>query len=197
MAKADSTIQSFPAHIDRDHFASWFSGFVDGEGSFLLWLMGPKNAVRKTPVASLAIALRIDDRDILHLINSFFRCGRVLEYEIRNALQTRNACRQARWTSVKAADNFCVMLPHFEKFPLLAKKARDFAIWKEGVVLIHSVVSRGRRGYGPRRGCARSWTDDEISHFVALRETLHAQRKFNAPPSPPPPPPEDNYPLFR
>lgn len=68
-------IPAFPSDIDHDAFGHYLSGFTDGEGSFVL-------AFRETgglsyPLAYFGICLRVDDRAILELAQSYWQCGRL------------------------------------------------------------------------------------------------------------------------
>jgi len=69
--------KTFPTHIDRLHFSSWLSGFVDGEGHFELRRRGRsrRDGIR-TPAAGFRIEVREDDRKILEIVHSFFGCGK-------------------------------------------------------------------------------------------------------------------------
>ncbi len=70
-------IPPFPPELNREHFASWLSGFTDGEGSFNVEL-GKQFNGRFMPSARLTISQRADDVAILRLIHSFSLCRRNL-----------------------------------------------------------------------------------------------------------------------
>lgn len=193
MAKPHST--EFPSNIDRDRFGDWLSGFTDGEGCFILqWNhRRKKKRTRATPEASFVLALRQDDTPILQLIQSFFGRGRFyINVHRTSGLNTRP---QLRLVLNRSCDLVAVVIPHFERHPLRAKKARDFVLWKEGVLLIHQASARPKSG--PRRNgqAARRYTDAEYARFGELVNTLREQRRFEAPPVPIPQPSPD-APLF-
>jgi hypothetical protein len=191
MAKAQS-IAPFPADIDRDAFGHWLSGFVDGEGCFRLAFVEQVNKGRPTPDAVFSILLRADDLPILQLIQSYFGTCRI--YSTRYS-KNPNANPAFKLTTTNISDTSNAIVPHFERYPLRAKKARDFEIWKRGVAFISSIVTRPKTGGTWQRG-GRRWSDAELEHFTALCVALKAQREFKAPVIPLPLPTDDSMPLF-
>ncbi len=181
MAKAQS-IAPFPVQVDRDYFAAYLSGFSDGEACFQLPFTS-HTWCRSTPSANFTIALRRDDLAILEKIRSFWGCG-LIHFTFRKAKGGERPV--AAYTVNRIGQLAGILVPHFERFPLIAKKERDYQIWKEGVALI-----AGRNRHGKKR----RWSASELTHFLALRKALKAQREYDAPPVPPPPP-EEYVPLF-
>lgn len=180
MAKAQRTpIPPFPPDIDRDFFGAWLSGLTDGEGHFGLsveWTRG-----RESPHCCFGIGLRDDDFPALARIRSFFGCGGL--YHSTRCNKTEHA--QASCKVFSATDLAQVIVPHFDRFPLQAKKANDFRIWRKAVLLCFDVRRRRRRGLGRTPsggypGFRRKWTSAEVAEFVALKDALRAQRKYNA-----------------
>lgn len=175
---AGQSIPPFPPNLDRNHFAAWLSGFVDGEGCFRLGLCCVTPGRPKTPHATLEIRLRLDDFDVLRLIRSYFGCGNLYVKRASKPQWHPNCNYHVK----RIADLSGIIVPHFERYPLLAKKRLEFSIWKEGVALIQSVVSRGRRGSDcGRQGGRVNWADAELSRFVALHSALRSQREFLPP----------------
>ena len=195
MARTNSTdsIPPFPPDLDRQHFGHWLSGLTDGEGSFHLGTLTHRRKGRQTPAAAFTIGLRADDLPILRLIQSFFRCG-FIRYVSREDQRRRgkkvNDC--AYWRVTRTLDLIAVIIPHFEAFPLRAKKVRDFRVWKDGIYLMHQCSRAPRVRVGPTNG--QIWTPDRLRHFRSLADALKAGRQYQAPPidlpKPPPPPPE-------
>lgn len=170
------SIAPFPDHIDRNHFGSWLSGFTDGEGSFNLVWMTRKN---RLPIAHARfnIRLRLDDRPVLDTIASYFKVGVVRCF---NYPSTRlNANPSADYIVNKIRDLNAVVVPHFERYPLLAKKSRDFHIWKQGVHLLKEVSQKPKRSRGYRLGQACCWTEDNRQEFESLRIALKAARSYD------------------
>jgi hypothetical protein len=176
MATADF-IAPFPAHIDRSRFGDYLSGLTAGEGYFLLYLARNNTATFPIPWAQFGMSLRDDDRGILGLIQSYFGCGKITYHR-----RSGGANRQAQYRIHSVTFLAERLVPHFEAHPLIAKKANDFAIWKQGVLLINAVSKRPsiRRGR-PRAGSHSRWTTDERDHFTTLVQALKDQRIYQSP----------------
>ncbi len=153
-------ITPFPADIDRDYFGAWLSGFTDGEGCFRLYL----NGKTKTPAAKFAISLRRDELDTLLLIQSYLSCGAV---DLRDPHPPSKP--QAVFRIDKGVDLATILLPHFERFPLIAKKSGDFCHWKRAVELIYTVSCRPIK---------LRWTSEDRNTFYDIQAALHEQREY-------------------
>jgi hypothetical protein len=180
---------------DRRDFGNWLSGFVDGEGCFRLVSFG----IRKKPsliaagAAEFIINLRLDDMAVLEKIHAYFGCGQVRVNLNRRPSMRRNTKPQGRFVVSTVRDHARVIVPHFEQFPLQAKKARDFAIWKEAVALLERMRRKprvARRGHGGA-GAAPKWSQAEADEFNRLDAELKAVRVYDGPswndPNGPPP----------
>jgi hypothetical protein len=175
-----NSIAPFPSDIDRETFGPWLSGFTDGEGCFQIWTARVRRWSRGG--ASFTIALRADDGAILELIQSFLGCGKIHRKPGRTC-----TCRSGKLSVINPQHFFRVdslssltdvVAPHFERFPLLAKKRHDFAIWKQGVAILRRIATRKRCGRGMGRGTAPKWTLPEWNEFVELVAALKEVRRF-------------------
>ena len=126
-------------------FGYWLSGFVDGEGCFQsqLNLFGGK---RNRPAIQprFSISLRIDDGRVLDEIKSFLERTYELNCNINTTYGQGKYAPMAR-LRVSGWKNCYRLLPQFERFPLKAKKAFDYEIWKELILLAHGQKERSRR----------------------------------------------------
>lgn len=179
MAKAN-LIAPFPTDINREAFGHWLSGFTDGEGCFMLGIhnrnwQGYHGLV---PFANFIIGLRADDEAVLRLIQSYFQCG-ILDYRPRS---NNNGKPQfvLRVRNIPELSN--IVVPHFDRFPLYAKKKRDFLIWREAVMLFSEIMKRPYRRRTHGRGMSPKWTAEERSHFKRLHDSLREQRAYNSAP---------------
>jgi LAGLIDADG endonuclease len=114
-------------------FGHWLAGLADGEGCFIVYpVNGAQYATRFT------IRLRVDDWPMLEEIHRRTAIG-TLNRESRPRGTAWGDL--ARWTvETKAA---CVALVElFDTYPLRSKKARDYALWREAV-LLRATRSRG------------------------------------------------------
>jgi hypothetical protein len=109
---------------------AWFAGFTDGEGSFNINL---RNVARDARTPRFQINLRIDDAPVLEALRVAF--GGTICYEAARKNGAPNCC----W-SVVAKRDLARLIEYFDRFPLRAKKSRDYAIWRQAarVYLEHS-----------------------------------------------------------
>jgi hypothetical protein len=132
-------------------FGHWLAGFVDGEGSFEIQAKG-----RGGYFCRFVIGLRADDLPVLEEIQRVTGLGRI-DLDRSNA----RAHPAARWKVCRKAD-LAELVRYFERFPLRAKKRRDFELWREavaqwlpatngrshdwsGIALVASALRNGRR----------------------------------------------------
>jgi hypothetical protein len=151
----------FHDQMERDAFGHWLSGFVDGEGYFCLNSQKRAWRTRPTPNAIFGITVRVDDMPIMLKISRYFGCGK---FQFRKSQRPTDAAT-VEWKAISHADLANVVIPHFDSYPLRAKKAKDYAIWKKGVQILH------------RPGLLKArYTDDEYQRFMDLRALLLNQR---------------------
>lgn len=103
---------------------AWLAGFADGEGYFQLRKQN-NCGIRVEP--RFRIHLRCDDIAILHALQVAFG-GNVR----RGKNGDWNA--QAHWL-VSSKRELGGLIDYFDRFPLRAKKAREYAIWRDAVLL--------------------------------------------------------------
>lgn len=168
-------IAPFPADVDRTTFGHWLSGFTDGEGCFLLYSPKPGGSASAMR-ARFLISLRFDDLAILQTVRSYFGCG-ILSRKLQSPSHQRWR-PQARFYVDKTADLIDKVIPHFEHFPLRAKKVRDFAVWSQGVRLLHEIYPRRVRSRGFGRGTFPRWEPAERERFEALSLALKGAREY-------------------
>ena len=116
-------------------FGHWLSGFTDGEGCFSYH----KNSNGYVP--QFAIAIRDDDMAVLEAIKDTLGVG-IIDIHYR---RKEREYPLARYTVRSILDIYNVLLPQFDTFPLRAKKSRDYALWREMVMLRMAVPLRAKR----------------------------------------------------
>ena len=149
-------------HVDRidPSFGHWFAGFVDGEGCFDITAVG----LSQSYICRFVIGLRDDDLEILEEIRDATGLGKISFKK-----PTTVGARRQAWYSIHAKAECAQLAAIFDRFPLRAKKARDFAIWREAVAEWHSCTNRGPL---PGRK-SRDWT-----RMGELQANLRAARKY-------------------
>lgn len=110
----------------------WFSGFVDGEGSFLA-----DTHPRGTIIPIFQVSLRWDDRAVLEAAQATFG-GRIYRDERAEGCNGAPLCRYR----VADKESLQRIVAYFDRFPLLAKKARDYALWRQ---MVEAYIEHGGR----------------------------------------------------
>src|SRR5262249_39694132 len=79
------------------------------------------------------INLRSDDLGILKWLREYFDCG--VLYNVRRNQVTGNAKPAVVFSVQNLFDILRCVIPHFDSYPLRAKKLKDYITWKKMVVL--------------------------------------------------------------
>ena len=157
---------------DRIAFGNWISGFVDGEGHLGLCIKR-EHPNRIRPSAVFSIGLRADDVGILEEIMTFFGCGAIYPQRDRGKKNP-----SVTYKVYKPIELLNTIIPHFDEFPLRAKKANELELWKLGVRLIVTVSSRKVYSLGHKGGSMSKWSKTEIANFESLASTLSVIREY-------------------
>jgi len=117
---------------------NWVTGFADGESSFML------NVHKKSSYKigwgvqpEFNISLHIKDLILLRELHLFFGVGSIYVHEAKNMASYRVA-------SLRDITN--VIIPHFDKYPLITQKKADFILFKQGVNLLNFKAHREIEG---------------------------------------------------
>ena len=165
------SIPPFPPDINRTYFGAWLSGFTDGEGCFAASLRTQSNR-NPTPQYRFSISQRDDDRRIIELIQSFLQVGGIDSHPVNKV--TANRKPQVRYFVDDLESLISVIIPNFEKYPLVAKKGCDFIIWSKLVQLSHAVNQRPR----PKRRTDSKWSVEELELAKYLVDSLREIRTY-------------------
>lgn len=112
-----------PALNKNRNIREYISGYVDGEGSFCVsFSKRDKFLVGWETKPSLSISQKEERANVLFLIQKVLKCGFIrkdtsdgtLKYEVRSL-----------------EDLLKKVIPHFEKYPLLSPKQKDFLSFKK------------------------------------------------------------------
>lgn len=121
-----------------DAWGNWFAGFTAGEGHFSIDKRNKENLCAAYG-CRFQIHLRADDEPILEEIHNMLGIGTVYNSS-SHANHSLNAhAKTYLW--VHSIKDCFELVKIFERFPLRAKKHRDFSIWRCAVVEIQKPVS--------------------------------------------------------
>lgn len=166
--KRSNRIVRKPKVFKNDGDGNYVSGLTDGEGSFTV-------AIGKTSQKAdtnkkycnfnprFQIGLRRDDRAIIEWVKNYFDCGKISIVK-RNANKP-NAKPVAVLCISSLYDLLSKIIPHFDTYPLRAKKKNDYKIWKE-MVLIQAAYYR------------KDWPDNVRDKMRSLYANLVSTRKY-------------------
>ena len=127
-----------PALNKKRNIREYISGYVDGEGSFCVSFSKRKKfIVGWETKPSLSISQKEERAHVLFIIQKVFGCGFLrkdssdgtLKYEIRSL-----------------DDLIKIVIPHFEKYPLLSPKQDDFLSFKRVCYLMKDKKHRTASG---------------------------------------------------
>ena len=126
ITKEPKNIKSF-IHKDGFKLNPWFvTGFTDGDGSFAVSITKKKEGIGWKIVPIFTIGLDLKDLDLLVQIKDFFKTGNI--YTSKRGV--------VYYTVGSVKDIVKYIIPHFDKFPLVTQKLKDFMLFKEIVLLM-------------------------------------------------------------
>lgn len=114
--------------LEKSVLASWYvTGLVDAEGSFSVSVS--KSTSRSLGYAinvSFELALQASDKHILVKLKDYFGVGGIYNH----------GSDMYRYKVSSIGDLLKIIIPHFERFPLLTDKGADFLLFKDIVTLL-------------------------------------------------------------
>lgn len=117
------------AHLNPE-FGHWIAGFLDGDGCFTL-----TGAYPEYFSCASTLSLRDDDADILHEIARCTGIGRLCYSTDHRPESSSNPT--AAWI-VSNKDECLRLVNILDHFHLRAKKAQDYRVWREAVILLNT-----------------------------------------------------------
>jgi len=113
-------------NISKKLDPNWITGFTDAEGCFCIGISKRHNLKTGWFISPIfSIELHNKDIIVLEKIKLFFNCGR----HSNNKNWTKFIV-----TDLKSINN--IIIPHFEKYPLITQKQGDFLLWKSIIELM-------------------------------------------------------------
>lgn len=110
----------------------WITGFIEGDGSFIINLKSIPSKLLPdgeglSASAIISIGLDIREEPLLFKIKNFFNSfGSIYSYQSRGVVQLK----------IFKLQDLLIIIPHFKNYPLIGFKSYNFGIWKEIVYLI-------------------------------------------------------------
>lgn len=119
------------SNIDGNSLDPWFiTGFCDAEASFMILILRePKNKTGWTVKARFSIGLHEKDKAILESINNYLGNIGSISKQGKHSVQYRVS-------SLYSITN--ILIPFFEKYPLITQKQADFLLFKKAVNLMNN-----------------------------------------------------------
>lgn len=122
----------------NNHLKSWASGFLDGEGSFVIEIKRYKDGRRKDIYLrpKLAVQLREDDEISIHLLqkaignNGYFYKRKSRKISTFGSVSKPTV--ECSWHSHSALSAIVKMI---DSHPMMGKKASDYSIWREAALI--------------------------------------------------------------
>ncbi len=122
----------------------YVAGFIDGEGSFVVSFGKHKTLRRGIEVrVEFTIELRADDEEILHRILVTIGCGKIYDASYDRYGWYPHA--KYKITSTKDMEEY--LFPFLDKYPLQAKKAKVYKIFREIVLLFRKKAHLNGKGF--------------------------------------------------
>ncbi|MBI3589164.1 MAG: LAGLIDADG family homing endonuclease [Candidatus Liptonbacteria bacterium] len=117
----------------------YITGYIDGEGCFTITF----NIRNKAKLGwelrpSFSVSQNEDRRQVLDIIREYFGCGYI---------RRDYADKTVKFEVRDHSDLINKVIPHFEKFPLLSKKQKDFELFKKICEIINLGSHLKREGF--------------------------------------------------
>ena len=134
----------------------WVTGFTDGEGSFYVGINKNSTMINGYQILpEFRIVQHKKDIKLLHVLKRFFKCGVVrVNHDDRYELRIR---------SIEHINK--IIIPHFQKFPLITQKKFDFIKFSKIINLINQKEHLNLKG---------------IVKIIDLASKMNRQKKIKA-----------------
>jgi LAGLIDADG endonuclease len=122
----------------REFLSAYISGYVDGEGCFTVSI-SPRTKLRAgwEVRPSLSVSQNGDRAEVLHAIQAYFGCG---------SSRPDRSDRTLKWETRRLEDLLERVIPHYERYPLMSGKRRDFESFAAVCRLMAAEEHRRRDG---------------------------------------------------
>jgi len=152
----------------------YIAGFTDGEGCFSLNYRREKRMERKGHpsyyrwTTYFYIVSRHDDKEILKRIKGVLKCGKIYTLNKRGI---KNGTASVQYAVQNFQDIVDKVIPFFHKYPLQAKKNKDFDLWEKAVKILS--VHKRKRPKGTGQGWTlRPYSKEEHNTLLSIRNKM-------------------------
>lgn len=138
--RLDSSNYYTPASLLKiRNISEYISGYVDGEGCFTVTFNKRAKAKLGWELRpSFSVSQNEDRRQVLDIIREYFGCG---------SIRRDFADKTVKFEIRDHNDLVSKVIPHFERFPLLSKKQKDFELFKAICEIIHATKHLQKDGF--------------------------------------------------
>jgi hypothetical protein len=122
----------------REFLSAYISGYVDGEGCFTVSISPrAKLRVRWEVRPSFSVSQNGDRAEVLYALQAYFGCG---------SIRPDRSDQTLKWETRRLGDILETVIPHFEQWPLMSGKGRDFERFAQICRLMAEGAHRSRPG---------------------------------------------------
>jgi hypothetical protein len=167
-------IPSLPSPVIPDE--NWLSGFVSGEGCFLVNIYNsPKSITGKGVTLIFSVSQHIRDCLLLKSFEKYLDCGKYSYWS--------DKVKVGYFAVYKLSDILEKIIPFFDKYPVLGIKALDFADFKEIAELMKNKTHLTKPGLEQiqniKSGMNRGRSLDKVYFFEPKGSSLKASNQLN------------------
>jgi LAGLIDADG endonuclease len=124
----------------REFLSAYVSGYADGEGCFTVSISPRANLRVGWEVRpSFSVSQNGDRAEVLYALQAYFGCG---------SIRPDRSDQTLKWETRRLEDILGRVVPHFERWPLISGKRRDFERFALICRLMAAGEHRTRSGFG-------------------------------------------------
>jgi hypothetical protein len=105
---------------------NWVTGFIDGEGSFIIAILPSTGPTKKKVSLRLSVTQKSHSIGVLYDLQKFFGCGLIIP--------SSKDCM--RFVVQKKEDIFNKIIPHFNLYPLITSKGLNLDSFKKAAEIV-------------------------------------------------------------
>ena len=142
------------ANLELNLNPYWVTGFIDGEGSFIIAMLSSTGPTKKKVSLRLSVTQKSHSSGVLYDLKNFFECGSVIPSSkdcMRYVVQGKN-------------DIINKIIPHFCDYPLITSKQLNFESFKEAAEIVQKGEHLSLEG---------------ITKIVELKKKMNKNRSFD------------------